>query len=162
MEHRDTRDYFASVVDLERYITLGSDPRVRDMRMEFYEVTILPGGIVFHVAVNSKNPLPVGEEMTVWCNCNVSVKPKKLLASKWEDVIAGGYPSAPFKQAKILPREDYGYDDAYGYLLEIIFRGNELRRNPVPGYYNVRFSVEMAAFLRKGHVMFNRFQLDQL
>ena len=162
MNHPDTRDYYANVSDIERYISLGSDPRVRDMRMEYYEVQLLPGGVIFRVAVNSKSPLPIGEEMTVWCTCNVSVKPKKLPWKKWVDIIAGGYPSAPFKQAKILPRDDYAYDDAYGYLFEIVFMGDELCRNPIRGFYNVRFSIEVAAYLRKGRVQFNRFQVDEL
>lgn len=29
-------------------------------------------------------------------------------------------------------------------------------------YYNVRFSIETAEYLRKGHVLFNRFQVDAL
>jgi len=161
-EHPDTRDYFEIPVDLERFISLGSDPRVREMRMEYYEVTITPGAVVFHVAVNSRKPLPVGGEMTVWCDCSVTAQQKKLLGKKvWDIVYRGNLPS-PLKQAKILPRDDYEYDDAYGYFLEITFMGDELLRNPIPGYYNVRFSIETAEYLRKGHVLFNRFHVDKL
>lgn len=82
MKHPDKRDYFANVCDIERYISLGSDPRVREMRMEYYEVTIMPGAVVFHVAVNSREPLPVGEEMTVWCECSVTAQQKSCLGKK--------------------------------------------------------------------------------
>ena len=132
------------------------------MRMEYYDVKLLPGAVIFHVAVNSKESLPVGGEITVWCTCTVTVKRGKLLGKKWDDIISGGFPSAPFKQARILPRGDYGYDDAHGYLLEIIFMGDELRMNPTPGFYNVKFGIETAEYLRKGRVLFNRFQLDEL
>ncbi len=161
-EHPDTRDYFEIPVDLERYISLGSDPRVRGMRMEYYEVTVMPGAVVFRVAVNSREPLPVGGEMTVWCECSVTAQQKKLLGKKVRDIVYRGNLPSPLKQAKILPRDDYEYDDAYGYFLEITFMGDELLRNPIPGYYNVRFSIETAEYLRKGHVLFNRFQVDKL
>ena len=161
-QHPDTRDYFEIPVDLERYIALGSDPRVRGMRMEYYKVTIMPGAVVFHVAVNSREPLPVGEEMTVWCECSVTAQQKKLLGKKVRDIVYRGNLPSPLKQAKILPRDDYEYDDAYGYFLEITFMGDELSSNPIRGFYNVKFSVEVAEYLRKGHVLFNRFQVDKL
>lgn len=162
MKHPDKRDYFANVCDIERYISLGSDPRVRELRMEYYKVTVMPGAVVFRVAVNSKTPLPAGEELTVWCDCTVTARRKTLLGEKDCDIVYKGKLPSPLKQAKILERDDYEYDDAYGYLLEIIYMGSELAHNPVVGFYNIKFDVEVAAYLRKGRVLFNRFRLDTL
>ncbi|MBE6908654.1 MAG: hypothetical protein E7474_03455 [Ruminococcaceae bacterium] len=156
----DTRDYFDNVSDIERYISLGSDPRIRDMRMEYYEVDVEPTELIFRVAVNSKNPLPVGEKITVWCNCTVTSEVKKLIGKKVYDIIVDGYRPSPFKDARIKVRDDYEYDDAYGYILELVFGSNDLRMNPIPGFYNVKFDVMTAEYLRKGRVLFNRFQLD--
>ena len=162
MKHPDKRDYFANVCDIERYISLGSDPRVREMRMEYYEVEVKPTELIFRVAANSKTPLPVGEKITVWCNCTVTSEVKKLFGKKVYDIIVDGYRPSPFKDARIKARDDYEYDDAYGYILELAFGSNELRMNPIPGFYNVKFDVMTAEYLRKGRVLFNRFQLDAL
>lgn len=124
----DNRTYKQNPISVDAIISDGSDPSIRNMRMEGFTVKITPNSIVYTVTINTTTPLKVGSTINLITCCifnyTAFLGVKNLIP---EDMMMRK------RKAKIVGAPASPYQGQNCYTLEIGLSPLEWKKNSVKG-----------------------------
>lgn len=134
----DNRTYKQASIAVDEVISSGSNPAVRNMRMEGFAVDVTSESIVYTVTVNTTEPLKVGSTINLFTCCVVNYS--LFLVSKDlipDDMIIRN------RKAKVDGELQSPYQGQYCYTLKIGLTPLEWKKNAIKGRKGCAFKFEI-------------------